>query len=41
MLHSFKNSLILFKYGSVARVVGSGERLVFRQNYSAKAINCL
>jgi exosortase len=27
--------------GSVARVIGSEERLVFRHNYPAKAINCL
>ncbi|SMG62661.1 hypothetical protein BMETH_1236_1 [methanotrophic bacterial endosymbiont of Bathymodiolus sp.] len=29
------------KYGSVASVIGSEERLVFRHNYPAKAINCL
>jgi hypothetical protein len=27
--------------GSVARVIGSEERLVFRHNYPAKAINSL
>ena len=29
------------RMGSVARVIGSEERLVFRHNYPAKAINCL
>jgi NADH:ubiquinone oxidoreductase subunit E len=39
--YSFLHANPRANMGSVARVIGSEERLVFRHNYPAKAINCL